>query len=141
MGYLHICSSCLRWSSSLLSNCGLEQTGLALCVKVLVTLNLTARLWLLSHSKYRSVWVGFLYTLVVKELSGSGITRVSKKGMDPSALVSSTVKLMFGSMLLMCLWSLSFLDNSMTTKCHPHISPKHLEDVQLCLCPRSESPT
>ena len=43
-GYLHFCTACLGWSSPSLSNQGLEQTVLALSVKVLVTLNLAARL-------------------------------------------------------------------------------------------------
>ena len=36
---------------------------------------------------------GFLYTDVRKELSGCGITIVSRKGIDPSALAFSIVKL------------------------------------------------
>ena len=38
----------------------------ALCVRVLITLYLAAKLWLLSHWSYRSVCVGFLYTPMVK---------------------------------------------------------------------------
>ena len=38
--------------------------------------------------------VGFLYKVVMRELSGYGITKVSKAGMGPSALVSSVVNWM-----------------------------------------------
>ena len=40
------------------------------------------------------MWVGFLYTLVVKVPSFCGGTSVSRNGMEPSSLVSSVVKLM-----------------------------------------------
>ena len=46
--------------SSVLSSSELEHTALALCVRVLITLNLQARLWWLSHWRYKSVCVGFL---------------------------------------------------------------------------------
>ena len=45
--------------------------------------------------------VGFLYTEVLKVLSGCMVTRVSKKGNDPCC-VGSTVNWMCGSWLLMC---------------------------------------
>ena len=54
----------------------------ALCVKVLITLYVAAKLWLLSYDRYKSVCVGFLYTPVVKVPSGSGVMMVSKKGME-----------------------------------------------------------
>ena len=63
----------------------------ALCVKVLITLYLAAKLWFLSHGRYRSVCVGFLYTPMVKVPSASGVMMVSRKGMEPSSLASSTV--------------------------------------------------
>ena len=71
--------ACLRWSSALMSICGLEHTVLALYVEVLMTLSLTAH----CPTSTRSVWLGFLYTVVVRELKGCGITKVSKKGIDP----------------------------------------------------------
>ena len=43
----------------------------------------------------------FLYTVMDKVLSDSGLKMVSKNGMAPSSLVSSTVSLMAGSTLLM----------------------------------------
>ena len=57
--------------------------------------------WWLSHCRYWSMWVGFLYTVIDNVFSASGFTRVSKKGMAPSSPVSSTVNFMAGSTLLM----------------------------------------
>ena len=45
--------------------------------------------------------VGFLYTEVLKVLSGCMVTSVSKKGSDPCC-VGSTVNWMCGSWFLMC---------------------------------------
>ena len=80
LGYLHRPSTSSRWCNSLLSNCGVEKMVCALCVKVLITLYLADKLWLLSHGRYKSVWVGFLYTPMVKVPSVSGVMMVSKKG-------------------------------------------------------------
>ena len=60
------------------------------------------RWWWLSHCRYWSVCVGFLYTVMDRLPSASGLTIVSKKGIDPSSMLSSTVNLMAGSTLLMC---------------------------------------
>ena len=57
----------------------------ALCERVLIRLYLTAILWLLSHGRYRSVWVGFLHTPIIKVPSASGLMMVSRKGMEPSS--------------------------------------------------------
>ena len=67
-----------------------------------MTLNLAERWWWLSHCRYWSVCVGFLYTVMDREPSTSGLTIVSKKGMEPSSLLSSTVNLIAGSTLFMC---------------------------------------
>ena len=110
LGYLHCCrtsSRCFNCSSSSLE---LEHTALALWVRVLITLYLHVRLWWLSHWRYRSVWVGFLWTLVVKFPSSWGVTRVSRKGMEPSCLGSSVVNWMAGSTELMCCRNSSLLD-------------------------------
>ena len=48
---------------------------MVLCAKLLMTLNLAARLWYLSPNKYKSVYVGFLYTVVQRDLSGSDMTK------------------------------------------------------------------
>ena len=61
-GYLHSPSTCSRCCSSFSANSGVEQMVWALCVSVLITLYLAAMLWLLSHGRYSSVWVSFLYT-------------------------------------------------------------------------------
>ena len=44
----------------------------------------------------------FPYTVMDSVPSASGLTIVSKDGMDPSSLLSSTVNFMAGSTLLMC---------------------------------------
>ena len=90
-GYLHSPSTFSRCCSSFSANSGFEQMVWALCVSVLITLYLAAMLWLLSHGRYRSVWVGFLYTPIVKVPSTSGLMMVSRKGMEPSSFASSTV--------------------------------------------------
>ena len=74
----------------------------ALRERVLITLYLAAMLWLLSHGRYRSVCVGFLYTPMVKVPSSSGLMMVPRKGMEPSSLASSTVNLMEGSTEFKC---------------------------------------
>ena len=51
-----------------------------------------------------------------KVLSGSGVTKVSKNGIEPSGHVSSTVNLMDWSMLLMCLRKLSLCSVCCTMK-------------------------
>ena len=102
LGYLHLVRAFLRWSLSCWSNSGLLHIVLALCERVWITLNLAERWWWLSHCKCWSVCVGFLYTVMDIVPSASGLTVVSKKGMDPSSLLSSTVNFMAGSTLLMC---------------------------------------
>ena len=46
--------------------------------------------------------VGFLYTDVLRLPSSSGVMRMSRKGMDPSLLVSSLVNLMLGGIEFRC---------------------------------------
>ena len=75
--------------------------------------------------------VGFLYTDIMRELSDFGITEVSKKGMDPSALASSVVKWICGSILLIYSRNFSFFDDSMTTKSSTYLFYT-LDDGQLC---------
>ena len=78
----------------------------------MITLNLAERLRWLSHCRYWSVWVGFLYTVMDRLPFSFGFTIVSKKGMEPSSLLSSTVNFMAGSTLLMC-WRKSCLLTSL----------------------------
>ena len=84
------------------SNSGLLHTVEALWERVWITLSLAKRWWWLSHCKCWSVCVGFLYTVMDREPSTSDLTILSKKGMEPSSLLSCTVNLMAGSTLLMC---------------------------------------
>ena len=100
-------SAVLMWSSSLSKLSCVDETVLALCARVLNTLCLAVMWWLLSQCKYWSVWVGFLYTVVLRVLSGWMVMRVSKKGSEPCC-VGSTVNWMCGSWLLMC-WRSSWL--------------------------------
>ena len=116
LGYLHLVRAFLRWSFSCWSNSGLLHTVLALWERVLMTLNLAERWWWLSHCRYWSVCVGFLYTVMDRLPSASGLTMVSKKGMDPSSLLSSTVNLMAGSTLLMHCRKPCLLTSLMMTK-------------------------
>ena len=93
LGYLHAPSTSSRCCSSCSANSGVEQMVWALCVSVLMTLYLAAILWLLSHGRYRSAWVGFLYTPIVKLPSSSGLMIVSRKGIEPSSSASLHSKL------------------------------------------------
>ena len=58
----------------------------------------------------KSVWVGFLYILVVRVPSVCGVNSVSRNGMEPSGLFSSTVNMMKGSTELMCCKNSSLFD-------------------------------
>ena len=102
LGYLQWASAFQRWFISFWRRSGLLQTVLALWVGVLITLYIADRWWWLSHFRYWSVWVGFLYTVIESSPLASGLTMVSKKGIAPSSSFSSTVNLMARSTLLMC---------------------------------------
>ena len=102
LGYLQLLIAFLRWSISLWRSSSLLHTVFALWERILITLYLANQWWWLSHCRYWSVWESFLYTVIDNVLSVSGLARVSKKGMAPSCLVSSTVNFMAGSTLLMC---------------------------------------
>ena len=58
--------------------------------------------------------------------SASGFTIVSKKGMEPSSLLSSTVNLMAGSTLLMCCRKLCLLASLWMTKVSSTYLPQYL---------------
>ena len=115
-GYLHLWSATCMCFSSVLSSSSLEQMVLALCCNEPTTLYLDATVWLLSHWRYRSVWVGFLYTVVVKFPSLSGVMRTSRKGIEPSIPASSLVNWIFLSMLLRCLRNSALWDDSRMVK-------------------------
>ena len=82
LGYLHLTKTkaSLRCVNSSLRSSGVVQTVLALWVSVPMTLYLAERLWWLSHYKYWSLWNGLQYTFMLRELSASGLTKVSRKG-------------------------------------------------------------
>ena len=70
--------------------------------------------------------MGFLYTVMDREPSTSGLTIVSKKGMEPSSLLSSTVNLMAGSTLFMCWRKLCLLASLWMTKVSLTYLPQNL---------------
>ena len=102
IGYLHFWRAWHRWSSSFFCSCGSEHIVLALWYRVPATLYLEEMVWLLSHCRYKSVWVGFLNTDVLRLPSSLGVTKMSRNGIDPSFLTSSQVNLMFWWMELRC---------------------------------------
>ena len=136
LGYLHCNRTfCIRECSSSRS-CWLEQRFFALCSRELMMLYLFDMAWWLSHCTYWLVWLGFLYTVVARLPSLWGVTKVSKKGIDPSALVVSAVNLMFGSKELICWRNSSWCCSSWMTK----VSSTYLFHrlggcVELCLRP------
>ena len=125
-GYLHLTRASLRCASSFWSSSGLVQTVLALWVSVSMTPYLVYKLWWLSHCKYWSVWVGLWYTVNDRELSASGVTKVSRKGMPPFPWVPSTVNVIAGSMLLICsrnscLWVLCWVTHVSSTNLNQNL--------------------
>ena len=78
LGYLHLVRAFLRWSFSCWSNSGLLHTVEALWKRVWITLNLAERWWWLSHCRYWSVCVGFLYRVMDRVPSVSGLTSVQE---------------------------------------------------------------
>ena len=100
LGYLHLTIASLRCCNSSSKSPGVVQTDLALWVSVPMTLYLADRSCLLSNCKYWSVWVGLWYTLMLRELSASGWTKVSRKGIAPFSRLPLTTNFMLGSILL-----------------------------------------
>ena len=103
LGYLHLDRTSLRCCISLLKNSSPVQTVFALWVRVPMTLYLAARLCWLSHCRYWSVWMGFLYTEIDRELSTSSLSKVWRKRMAPFSSLPSTVNFIAGSILF--IWS------------------------------------
>ena len=83
LGYLPLVRAFLRWSISCWSNSGLLHTVLTLWERELMTLNLAVRWWWLSHCRYWSVCVGFLYTVMDRLPSDSGLTNGVQEGDGP----------------------------------------------------------
>ena len=111
LGHLLPIRTFSKCSNSWLMDSGVEHNVLALCVRVLFTLYWEAKLWLLSHWRYWSVWVGFLYTFVVKVPSALGVIKRSKNGMEPSGPASSMANLMDVSPWLICWKNSCFCDS------------------------------
>ena len=106
-------------------SCGVNGTVLTLCVKVLMKLYLAPTWWLLPQCIYWSVLVGFLQMLVVSLSLWSGVNNMSKNGIEPFSLVSSTVNLMAMPLLAMLLrWQRNCLLCSMY--CIPNVSSTYL---------------
>ena len=94
----------------------LEQMVFALCCNEPTTLYLDETVWLLSHWRYRSMCVGFLYTVVFRFPSSSGIIRTSRKGMEPSLPASSLLNWMCSSILFRCSRKLVLWDDCRMVK-------------------------
>ena len=109
VGYLHLVRALKRSSSSSCNSWGVEHTVDALWNRVPATLYLDGIVWWLSHWRYKSVCVVFLNTDVFRLPSCSGVTRMSRKGMDLSSLVSSQVNWILGLMEFRCFMKLSLL--------------------------------
>ena len=96
------------------SNHVLVQTFLSLCARALD--NILSRKVVMAQSKYWSLSVVFLYTIVDRVLSCSGVITISTNGIAPSCLVSSVLNWIWGSMEFICsrhwfLSSIYFLDD------------------------------
>ena len=116
VGYLHLVSASSRWCSSDLNSSFSEQMVLALYCREPITLYFDETWWLLSHWSYKSVCVGFLYTIVFRFPSSSGIIRTSRKGMEPSMPAFSVVNCMCWSILFRCSRKLVLCGNSRMVK-------------------------
>ena len=102
MGYLHFWRAWHRWSSSFFCSCGSEHMVLALWYRVPATLYFEEMVWWLSHCRYKSVWIGFLNTDVLRLPSSLGVIMMSRNSIDPSSLTSSQVNLMLLWMEFRC---------------------------------------
>ena len=116
VGYLHLVRALKRCSSSSCNSWSVEHTVDALWNRVPATLYLEGIVWWLPHWRYKSVCIVFLNTDVFRLPSSSGVTRMSRKGMDPSSLVSSQVNCIFGLMEFRCSRKLSLLFFLMNVK-------------------------
>ena len=114
LGYLHLTKAYLRCCNSFWKSSGLVQTVLAPWVSVPMTLYLADRLWWLFHCTYWSVWVDLQYTVMERELSASGVIKVSRKG-RPNSLFTFHSKVDFWiyaiDMLQGCLFMGLLLDD------------------------------
>ena len=76
---------------------------------------------------------GYLYTPVDKDLSVSGVIKMSRKGIEPSGLVSSTVYWMLGYTELMWCGNSFLYDFTVSQMYHSHIFSKILDGFSAVL--------
>ena len=86
------------WSSFSLSRHRLVHRALAICVKVLKDTILYRKAMMAVQWGYWSMWVGLLYTEVIRVLLSPGETRVSRKGMEPLSVGFSVLNCICGLM-------------------------------------------
>ena len=123
LGYLHWVSALLRWAFLFGEKLRIATYCLGPIGKGVDNTKLGWEVWWLSHCRYWSVWVGFLYIVMDRFPSVSGFTTLPKKGMTPSSLLFSTVNWMTGSTLLICcrksfLWIFFWMTNVSSTYLH-----------------------
>ena len=108
-GHLQWVSASCKCCSSVPNSSVVDQTVLALCVPVLMTLHSADMWWWLSHCKYWSACVGVLFIPMEIVPPGFGVILVLRKGIASSGLVSSRVNLSALSIDLMCYKSTTFI--------------------------------
>ena len=126
LGYLHLTKASLRCCNSSFKSSDVVQTVLALWVSVPMMLYFAERLWWLSHCKYWSVWVGLQLHLMLRELSASGLTKVSRKGIAPFSWLPLTVNFIAGSILFIwsrksCLWACCWMTQVSSTNLYQNL--------------------
>ena len=126
LGYLHLTRASLRCCNSSFKSSGVVQMVLALWISVPMTLYFAKRLWWLSHYKYWLVWVGLWYTFMLRELSVSGLTKVSRKGIAPFSWLPSTVNFIAGSILFIwsrksCFWAFCWMTQVSSTNLYQNL--------------------
>ena len=124
--YLHLTRTSLRCCKSSFKSPGVVQTVLALWVSVPVLLYQAERLWWLSYCKHWSVWVGLQYTFMLKELSASGWTKVSRKGIASFSWLPLTMNFIHGSILFIwsrksCLWACCWMTQVSSTNLYHNL--------------------
>ena len=122
-----------RCSSSFFSSRGLEHTALMLWYNMLTTLFFFAAVvWWLSHCRYKSVWVGFLYTVVLKvHLVGVWPKCPKKAWIHHSHTLPQWIEY-YDQWSWYVLWSCPCVQIGWPQMCHLQIFSTDKEDVVLC---------
>ena len=81
--YLHLTRASLRCCKSSLKSSRPVQTFCPVGESTYDTILGRKIMMTIPHCKYWSVWLGLQYTEMERELSASGLTKVSRKGMAP----------------------------------------------------------